>query len=179
MILCPNCLNKEMTGAVFCSECGAQLFFETDGLATDIMSPLPKISSADLQSPRPGDKASAFSGNGDNLPEDCDLGFSPLASGEFIPVCGRAEVTLGRVSEGQAVVPDIDLTPYRAYESGVSRMHVSIRFEGEEVVLTDLGSANGTRVNGKQVPANESCPLKHGDILTLGKFKLKVILRNH
>ena len=178
MILCPNCLNKELTGAVFCNECGAQLIYETDGIATDIMPPLNKPVTADDQASQSTEKNIPPTDNAGILPEGCTIGFRPLENGAVIPVYGTAEVTLGRVSEGQAIVPDIDLTPYKAYETGVSRMHVSIHFHGSNVLLTDLGSANGTRVNGKQLPPNGTCPLKHGDILTLGKLKLKLIVRN-
>ena len=33
MILCPNCLHKELVGAFFCSECGAQLVY-SNGVPT-------------------------------------------------------------------------------------------------------------------------------------------------
>jgi pSer/pThr/pTyr-binding forkhead associated (FHA) protein len=95
-----------------------------------------------------------------------------------LPLAGQDEVTLGRVSEGQPVVPDIDLTPYKAYEDGVSRMHASIRIIEDQVLITDLGSANGTRVNGMQITSHIPYPVKHGDILTLGKFKIQILLRN-
>jgi pSer/pThr/pTyr-binding forkhead associated (FHA) protein len=46
------------------------------------------------------------------------------------------------------------------------------------VVVTDLGSANGTRVNGMQITPHIPYPIKHGDILSLGKFKIQLLLRN-
>jgi pSer/pThr/pTyr-binding forkhead associated (FHA) protein len=46
------------------------------------------------------------------------------------------------------------------------------------VLITDLGSANGTRVNGMQITSHIPYPVKHGDILTLGKFKIQILLRN-
>ena len=30
MIICPNCKHQELDGALFCSECGAQLVFTTN-----------------------------------------------------------------------------------------------------------------------------------------------------
>lgn len=94
-----------------------------------------------------------------------------------MPIIGQSEFTLGRVNEGQPIVPDIDLTPYKAYESGVSRMHASIKVEEDQVSITDLGSANGTRINGRQITAQIPYPIKHGDILTLGKFKIQILMQ--
>jgi pSer/pThr/pTyr-binding forkhead associated (FHA) protein len=45
-----------------------------------------------------------------------------------------------------------------------------------EWVLCDLGSANGTYVNGRRLAANAEEPLKHGDVLSLGKLKMQILL---
>jgi pSer/pThr/pTyr-binding forkhead associated (FHA) protein len=110
--------------------------------------------------------------------EDADLTLNILGTGDSIKIKKTDEVILGRVSEGQPVVPDIDLTPYKAYEAGVSRMHASIRAQEKNLTLTDLGSANGTRINGRQITSHIPYPLNHGDILTLGKFKIQILFRN-
>jgi pSer/pThr/pTyr-binding forkhead associated (FHA) protein len=88
------------------------------------------------------------------------------------------EFTLGRQVAGQPIAPDVDLNKYDAYDQGVSRLHATIRINPmkNQVHVIDLGSANGSKVNGYEIPANSEVPLNHGDILTLGKFNLKVIL---
>jgi pSer/pThr/pTyr-binding forkhead associated (FHA) protein len=101
-----------------------------------------------------------------------------INSNEILPLIDQKETTLGRVSGGQPIIPDIDLTPYKAYEAGVSRMHASIKISDDQVMLTDLGSANGTRINGRKITSHVPYPIRHGDILTLGKFKIQVLLRN-
>lgn len=53
----------------------------------------------------------------------------------------------------------------RLEDTGVSRRHAEIRVDGECVTVTDLGSTNGTAVNGKPV---DSAVLAEGDRLTLG-----------
>lgn len=169
MILCQNCLHKEMLGAMFCSECGAQLIYAT-GVPTSGI----RETTSHLRSKEVGLK-------GPPLPvafPDALVSLNIISSGDVLPLVGQEEVTLGRVSEGQPVVPDIDLTPYKAYEAGVSRMHASIRMVEDQVLITDLGSANGTRVNGLQITPHIPYPMKHGDILTLGKFKIQILLRN-
>jgi pSer/pThr/pTyr-binding forkhead associated (FHA) protein len=101
-----------------------------------------------------------------------------MESGQILPLENKEEFTLGRSAEGQPILPDIDLAPYRAYENGVSRLHASVRFEGKQILATDLGSVNGTRLNGQRIPPHKPFPLNHGDILTLGKLKLQVLLRD-
>jgi hypothetical protein len=50
--------------------------------------------------------------------------------------------------------------------TGISRIHGEIRREGELWVLCDLGSKNGTRLNGEPLVPHEAYPLKHGDRIT-------------
>ncbi|MCS7010786.1 MAG: hypothetical protein NZL98_05420, partial [Anaerolineales bacterium] len=50
-----------------------------------------------------------------------------IESGQIIPLAEQTEFTLGRVAEGQPIVPDIDLSPYNAYANGVSRLHCAIK----------------------------------------------------
>ncbi|MFL6128356.1 MAG: FhaA domain-containing protein [Mycobacteriales bacterium] len=57
---------------------------------------------------------------------------------------------------------DADL---RLPDTGVSRRHVDIRFDGVGAVLHDLGSTNGTTVNGHRA---QSWQLQHGDVVRLG-----------
>lgn len=168
MILCQNCLHNEMVGAMFCSECGAQLIYAT-GVPTSAI----RATTSHLRAKESAAKSP--------LPvtfPDAQVSLNILSTGDVLPLAGQEEVTLGRVSEGQPMVPDIDLTPYKAYEAGVSRMHASIRMVEDQVLITDLGSANGTRVNGMQITPQIPYPVKHGDILTLGKFKIQILIRS-
>jgi pSer/pThr/pTyr-binding forkhead associated (FHA) protein len=51
----------------------------------------------------------------------------------------------------------------------VSRRHAELRRNGEAVVVTDLGSTNGTRVNG--APVREQV-LSSGDEVSVGSTRL-------
>ena len=57
----------------------------------------------------------------------------------------------------------------RLADPGVSRRHLEIRRRGGELLLTDLGSTNGTRVNGRPVQTH---PLRDGDRIELGESAL-------
>ena len=56
--------------------------------------------------------------------------------------------------------------PDRADDSyGGSRRHIEIRFDGQTATLYDLGSTNGTIVNGHRV---QSWQLADGDVIRIG-----------
>jgi hypothetical protein len=61
-------------------------------------------------------------------------------------------------------------------ERTVSSRHFEIAREGAQVVVRDLGSTNGTLLNG--APIRSSHPLRDGDIITAGAVELRLIL-NH
>lgn len=99
-----------------------------------------------------------------------------------IELNGRGEFTLGRTSQqstqgGSSTSPvraDIDLSAYQAYEQGVSRRHAAIFVGNELATLTDLGSTNGTRLNGEIIPPFSPYVVHDIDIITLGRFKIQL-----
>jgi hypothetical protein len=115
-----------------------------------------------------------------NFPKDLDnwASLHLLDSGQILPLGDRTEFTLGRVSEAQPIMPDIDLTPYQAYANGVSRLHAVLKREGKRVFVMDLGSSNGTYLNGKRLMPNVDQTINHGDMLALGKLKIQILLKN-
>lgn len=58
--------------------------------------------------------------------------------------------------------------------SSVSRYHCVLMVEEPEVVLRDMGSTNGTFVNGVRVAA--PTPLRHGDLVTVGKLQFECLI---
>ncbi|MCK4304910.1 MAG: FHA domain-containing protein [Candidatus Eisenbacteria sp.] len=58
---------------------------------------------------------------------------------------------------------------------GVSRQHAKIDRVQDQYYVEDLGSANGTYVNDTAVKRQ---PLKHNDLLRVGKFSLQVSLES-
>jgi len=167
MIECPNCQHKNLDGTVFCSECGTQI----SGLHSIVTQNIPADSKP--LPPLDRNKTAAYA-------KDLDTWASLhlLDSGQILPLGDRTEFTLGRVSEAQPIMPDIDLTPYQAYASGVSRLHAVLKREGKRVLVMDLGSSNGTYLNGKHLPPNTEHTLNHGDLLALGKLKIQILLKN-
>ncbi|MFB1481353.1 FHA domain-containing protein [Corallococcus sp. RDP092CA] len=72
----------------------------------------------------------------------------------------RDEITIGR-QEGNTI---------RLTERNVSRRHARLVRLNGHVVLEDLGSYNGTRINGERVAGQ--LPLKEGDLIQIGDYDL-------
>jgi pSer/pThr/pTyr-binding forkhead associated (FHA) protein len=169
MILCPNCQHEEIAGALFCSECGAQLVF-TEHLSTQSIRRNPTDALTPTQvAETPPTPATATN--------DAVVSLHLVDSGQILPLTGRSEFTLGRMTEGQPILPDVDLSPYEAYSQGVSRLHAALKIANDRVVIVDLGSSNGTRINGQKIVPNVDYPLNHGDMLALGKLKIQLLIR--
>jgi ABC-type multidrug transport system ATPase subunit/predicted component of type VI protein secretion system len=56
----------------------------------------------------------------------------------------------------------------------VSSRHAEIRREGENFVVIDLESTNGTRLNGQRLPPGQSTPLRDGAVLRIGDEALGI-----
>jgi pSer/pThr/pTyr-binding forkhead associated (FHA) protein len=109
-------------------------------------------------------------------PEDARLSLFLVDLGQVIQLEGLPEYTIGRSSEDQPLLPDIDLAPFQGYEFGVSRLHGSIKISSPYAFLTDLDSANGTQLNGQKITPNKPYPITHGDIFILGKMKIQLLV---
>ena len=106
-----------------------------------------------------------------NPPTGAFLTLHIVDTGQILPLAGRIEYTLGRVADGQPILPDVDLSAYDAYSQGVSRLHAALRIANQKVTVVDLGSSNGTRVNGQKISPNFDYPINHGDIIALGEVQ--------
>ena len=73
--------------------------------------------------------------------------------------CQMGSTVIGRGDQANLRLPDV----------GISRRHARLDFDGGQVVLTDLGSTNGTMVNGQRVSA---VALNPGDMIQLGTTTL-------
>ena len=76
-----------------------------------------------------------------------------------------AGADIGRSDQNDIVLPDGEL----------SRRHCRLEFRSGELWVSDLASANGTLVNGREI---QESPLHDGDILSIGSSTLRVIGRS-
>lgn len=167
MITCPNCKYENLDGSVFCLNCGSQLTRDGSLVTQNIDAEQAK------QTQPIGNQYAPPSSYAFETWASLHL----LDSGQILPLSDRSEFTLGRVSEAQPIMPDIDLTPYQAYSCGVSRLHAALKREGKRVFIMDLGSSNGTFLNGKRLQPHVEYLLNHSDIFSLGKLKIQILIK--
>lgn len=84
-----------------------------------------------------------------------------LEPGERIPLLALSRV--GRNADNEVVLSD----------TFVSSEHARLSWNGRGWVLEDLGSTNGTRINGKQV--RRTAAIKPGDLVEFGRVKVKLV----
>jgi hypothetical protein len=169
MISCPSCKQKELAGALFCSKCGAQMIYSIEDYSTNVIE-------TETIGNYNGFEVPAFPPPPTDAGE-CKVALHVLLDGEIIYVQGRNEFSIGRSTKGQTIIPDIDLSAYQAYESGVSRLHANINIQSTKVTINDLGSANGTSLNGDRVNPHDENLVNHGDILTFGHLKVQILIK--
>ena len=88
------------------------------------------------------------------------VGSLVLASGERIPL-GQQAASIGRLPDCTVPVTD----------ANVSRRHAEVRVAGSGFVVVDLGSTNGTKVNGVRIQGEQL--LVDGDIVSVGSTHLR------
>src|SRR5258706_5424136 len=100
-----------------------------------------------------------------------------MRSGETVVLDSAEEITLGRADAESGTKPGIDLTPYGAQEHGVSRTHGVLKRGDETLVLVDLGSVNGTHLNGQRLIPNQPRVVRDGDEVRLGMLTFNIYFK--
>jgi hypothetical protein len=81
------------------------------------------------------------------------------------PIVSGQPLQIGRQADCQIVVND----------TNVSRRHAEVRAEGDHVLILDLGSLNGTRVNGRGVPPEKGSAARIGDEISVGSAQFTIV----
>ena len=168
MIECPSCGRKHRPGTLFCGECG--VYLPTGGpLRTE---PLP-------DEELPASRANPWVN--DQMKEDeaasLKLYLKVVDTDREIRLPSADEVQIGRLDAAHGIFPDLDLTSDGGLEGGVSRRHCKIHQRGMTYLVEDVGSANGTFLNGQRLTPYLPHVLKDEDELQLGTVKMEVILK--
>jgi hypothetical protein len=98
-----------------------------------------------------------------------DVAFPAHPSERRIRLTG-SQMRIGRRSATRELKPEIDLAE-QPVDPGVSRLHaVLIGAPDGTWSILDPGSANGTLLNGREIPAGQQIPLREGDRINLGAW---------
>ncbi|MFN8456625.1 MAG: FHA domain-containing protein [Anaerolineae bacterium] len=167
MIKCPFCQTAHVANTLFCSEC-ANYMLEVNERPTD---PLQRVE---------------VNWHGDSLRDTLTIPPSSPGTGPMsirlkigahqreVHVSLSKVIHLGRLDPASNIFPEVDLTLDEGQALGVSRRHAGIFKQGLGIAIEDLGSINGTFVNGKRLDPYLPETLKDNDVLQLGKLLIKV-----
>lgn len=73
------------------------------------------------------------------------------------------KLSVGRQPDNQVSLP----------EASVSSHHCELFAKGDDIIVKDLNSTNGTFINEKQLEAGKEVPLRPGQVLRLGQVELR------
>jgi hypothetical protein len=95
--------------------------------------------------------------------------------GKNLTLLVKGAQLVGRSDVDTNHMPDVDLKSLGAWNAGVSRRHLVMNpFEDDIFFVKDLGSANGTRINGELLKSGMVYSLHSGDSLTVGTLNMVV-----
>ena len=165
MPYCSQCGSQNADNAKFCSQCG---------------SPLAQAATGPAAEGTPTDTTATITFGGQaavDADERSSLNAADAAAVDALPPGSALLVVQRGPGAGSRYLLDSDLsTVGRHPESDifldditVSRRHVEFRREGGRFRVHDVGSLNGTYVNGDRV---DDAELQNGDEVRIGKFRL-------
>lgn len=92
-----------------------------------------------------------------------------------VTVALQKRTLMGRDLHDEDEVAVIDLGEYGAHEAGVSRYHAELRLDGyNQLTITDIGSSNGTYVNGKRLLPLAPRVVVDRDSIYLGNLRFQI-----
>jgi hypothetical protein len=155
---CPNCSHPHRLGELICPVCGALLAM---GGRTH------QIKLTEEPERRKTRHGEAYADNTRVIHFEID--------GQRLTMPIKPLMVLGRLSDIPSdPQPDIDLTPFSARECGVSRRHVQVRYQGLLTYVSDLGSSNGTWLNGQRLQEKRERLIRNADELQLGRLRVRI-----
>lgn len=159
LLRCPSCSKPVRMGELICPHCNADLgdrnALRTRHVANDPLLPHTWTAGEVTVAER---KPIVLEINGEQLT-------LPLAD----------VITLGRrYDSAPADQPHVDLTRFGADEHGVSRLHARLRRKGILVYIADMGSLNGTYLNGRRLIPDGERLLRDNDEVYLSRLRVRV-----
>jgi uncharacterized OB-fold protein len=182
--LCPQCGHENIPGTIFCDSCGMQLGqpavvppvapqvtppvsppvtpppVAPPPVAPQPVAPQPVAPQPVAPQPVASYPTTQVTGRLVVQPSGASIAISP----------GRSEVFIGREDPVSGIFPEIDLDPYGGHDGGVGRRHAKLFLKGNQLVIEDLDSVNGTFVNKQKLAPGQPHPVANGAELRFGKI---------
>jgi hypothetical protein len=180
--VCPDCATaRDHKGVAFCEICGYNFltgargeipvnFYAAPAVeAPEVMPAAVADSVPEPVEPEPAASTAAW-GVVVSVDQASKQSDSPDPPADFVPftvALDKLVSLIGRTSQTRAIFPEIAMD----HDDAVSHRHALLQFDAEgSLVVRDIGAANGTIVNGKEIKAMVDYPLQDGDEITLGHW---------
>jgi hypothetical protein len=185
--VCPTCAHRNRPGVLFCENCGTNLITgqqaalgtrdlrEAQEIAPDSVQKAMNSGTAKLDEAQ--EKAVETAGS---TAFTSDMMLRIEVEGGATPVVLKPkteDMILGRRDPTTGDSPEVDLTAFAGYRMGVSRRHASLALENDQLNLWDLGSSNGTFINGNRLTPHQPSPIRDGDEVRLGQMVLRMFFQ--
>jgi hypothetical protein len=167
MRICVYCGQKNREGLLFCEECGQNL---TDD-RTNATLPTRQLDQL------PNELAAKATWGTARFGQGSAVIIHVRDAAEPVTLQPARRTVLGRADVTSSVQPDFDLTPYGALEKGVSRIHAAVERSEDTLTIVDMGSSNGTHLNGQRLLPDQPRVLRDGDEIRLGKLVAHVYFK--
>lgn len=166
MIKCSDCGTRQYEGTLFCSECG-NLLAPGDTETTAILP----FSDLTTRVPPPPLETKTLQ------PATAPLAITIVIPGSRrIQLTVKDEIQIGRADPSASFAPALDLTQDDGARKGVSRRHAAIRAYKQGLALIDLGSTNGTLLNGNRLVPERPYPIRSGDEIRFGDLLIHLFV---
>lgn len=164
MIKCQNCGRQNEDTAKICVYCGAVLVDVQREAATKALG------DTDLGDENPNWGSSRYTPR---------IKLTIVTDGKdqktlTFDTSNLAEAAVGRVDPFTNEAPPIDLSDFGAQDKGVSRKHALLVRRDGALHIVDLGSPNGTYLNGQRLVPDQPRVLRDGDDIRLGFLVVRI-----
>lgn len=166
---CPDCQSpRPAEGAVFCEVCGYN--YQTGGHGEIPLAAVAPV----LEPSVPSASSWIIVACADASLKEQGSPDPPPGLGSFSFTVDKDNLLIGRRSEVRGILPEIPLD----FDSAVSHRHALLMRKADAtLLLRDVGSSNGTRVNGSDIPPMVDVPVREGDRITLGHWTCLTVER--
>lgn len=164
MINCSECGRENQPEAKICAYCGSPLFDVTTERASTRA-----LGDTDYEEGEPRWGSAKFNQHMHLQLEIVDTNARFVFNADDVE-----RIVMGRPDPETNELPDVNLEKYGGLDKGVSRRHAAIVRRDGSLHLMDMGSPNGTYLNGQKLVANQPRVLRDGDDIRLGHLVMRV-----
>lgn len=167
MKTCPFCAHVNREGVLFCEDCGHPFAGDQEALATTRL----------VDQERANFQGRVTWGTA-RFGQESSIVIRIRDHEEPLNLTPQDEILLGRADSptNQGGI-DLDMSAFGAAEQGVSRRHAVIRRGEDTLTLMDLGSTNGTHLNGQRLTPNQPRVLRDGDEIRMGRLVFHIFFK--